>query len=165
MVISPSSASVKAGPAMSRCAHGMPSDTKLDKNSPAVRAPPWGPPMFFMSAHRRVELALVIIRQRQPPHPLAGALGGVGQLVHPRLVVAHESGHLRTQSHHARPGEGGQVNDGVGFGPTGQRQGVGQHQPALASVLSTSTVLPLAMVSTSPGRVASPPSMLSVMGT
>ena len=33
-----------------------------------------------------------------------------------------------------------------------------------ASVLSTSMVLPLRMVSTSPGRVASPPSMLSVMG-
>ena len=34
-----------------------------------------------------------------------------------------------------------------------------------ASVLSTSIVLPLRMVSTSPGRVASPPSMLSVIGT
>ena len=33
-----------------------------------------------------------------------------------------------------------------------------------ASVLSTSMVLPFRMVRTSPGRVASPPSMLSVIG-
>ena len=33
-----------------------------------------------------------------------------------------------------------------------------------ASVLSTSMVLPFRIVRTSPGRVASPPSMLSVMG-
>ncbi len=33
-----------------------------------------------------------------------------------------------------------------------------------ASVLSTSMVLPFRMVSTSPGRVASPPNMLSVIG-
>ena len=33
-----------------------------------------------------------------------------------------------------------------------------------ASVSSTSMVLPLRRVSTSPGRVASPPNMLSVMG-
>ena len=81
--------------------------------------------------HRRVKLGLVVVGQRQPPHPLASALGGIGQLVHPPIVVAHEPGHLGAQRHHARPGEGGQINDGIGLGLTSQRQGVGQHQAAL----------------------------------
>src|SRR5215510_5958097 len=39
-----------AVPAISRCAHGVPS-TKRCRNCAAVIEPPWRPPVFFMSAN------------------------------------------------------------------------------------------------------------------
>ena len=57
---------------------------------------------------------------------LAGAVGRGPDLVAPAVVVAHQAGDPVAERDHARAGQRGQVDDGVGLRLAGQRQAVGQ---------------------------------------
>ena len=115
---------------MSRCAHGV-VPTNSFRNSAAVIAPPYGPPMLRMSAtcessSLRYSLASgschsdSSVRGRRRLH-----------LVDERLVVADHGGDLRAERRHRSAGERGDVDDRIGTVLDGERQAVGQHQAAL----------------------------------
>jgi hypothetical protein len=127
------------------------------RNSAAVIEPPpslsLGWPMLRRSGDRRVERPPVVVDERHPPQRLAGGLGGGLELRGELVVGGEQPGVALPERHRHGAGQRGDVDDDVGLQvAVGVRQRVGQHEAALASVLSTSTVRPPYWRRTSPGR-------------
>ncbi len=134
----------RAGPAMSRWTQGM-SPANSDRNSPAVRAPPPRPPVMFFRSAISESRSLRYSSGRGRCHIGSPARSAaVADLADPGVVVAHQPGDLHPEGHHAGAGQGGQVDDGVGLLLDGQRQPVGQDQPALGVGVEDLDRLPVA---------------------
>ena len=76
-------------------------------------------------------MAPVLVGEGQVPDLLARPLRGVLDPGDELVVVAHEARDLPSQGDHARTGQSGQVDDGIGILLGRQRQPVGQHQATL----------------------------------
>ena len=83
-------------------------------------------------------------------------------LVDERLRRAEHAGHPGAERDHARAGERGDVDDGVGLLLRASASPSASTRRPSASVLWISTVVPPRIVSTSPSFIAEPDGMLSV---
>ena len=72
-----------------------------------------------------------LLGDRQRPERLAGPGPGADRLRDQGLVVAEDAGDPVAERRHAGAGQGGDVDDQVGLRLGGERQRVGEHQPAL----------------------------------
>ncbi len=81
--------------------------------------------------HIGVDVAPVVVGQRHRPRRLAGTFPGAPHLFDEGIVGPEEGGDVLAQGDHRRPGQRGQVDDGVRLRLGGQREPIGQHQPAL----------------------------------
>ena len=119
-----------AVPAMSTCAHGMPS-TNSSRNSAAVMEPGVDAAHVGHVGDRGVQLRAVGPVQRELPDRLVGGRPGRLELVDEAGVVAHHPGDVDAEGAQARPGQGGDVDDGVDAVLDGEAQPVGHHQAPL----------------------------------
>ena len=71
----------------------------------------------------RLDAALLDLRERHRPHRLAGFVGGGADGGDEVVVVAEEPGGAGAEGDDARPGQRGEVDDGVGAGVVGARLG------------------------------------------
>ena len=74
---------------------------------------------------------LVGVPEGQPPQRIGDAGGGGGEVRRQRVVVGEEGRHVRPERHPRGAGQGGEADDEVGRLLVGERQRVGEHQPAL----------------------------------
>ena len=118
-----------AVPAMSMCAQGV-VPTNSSRKSAAVIDPAFGPAEVRHVGDSGVELVAVTPDQRQWPGRLVGLLPRRLDLSDDALVVAHHSGDFGAERAQARPGEGRDVDDGVGAVLDRQGERVGHHQAA-----------------------------------
>ena len=155
----------RAGPAMSRCAQGT-SPLNSWRNKPAVeRAAAAGAGDVLDVGDLGVDHLAVLLRQRQGPHRLARAVGGRAHLLDPRVVCPSGPATFSPSATTHAPVSVARSTIASGFSSLARLSASARIRRPSASVLSTSTVLPLRIVNTSPGRIASPLGMFSTSGT
>ena len=84
-----------------------------------------------MSATALSRRRLVARPERHAPHRIADAVAGRGNLGGKGIVVGVERRQLRAQRHAGGARQRGEADDRVGLLLVGERQRIGQHQPAL----------------------------------
>src|SRR5262249_40873641 len=138
-----------AVPAMSRCAHGVLS-TKRCNSCAAVMAPPWRPPVFFMSAnfesiilsysgpsgirHTRSPISLPTLSGQTglPPSRLPFLLPDFAEPFGEPVVIGEQTSVFLPQRDNDRAGQSGEIDHELRLEMLVHvMEQVGEHEPAL----------------------------------
>ena len=129
--IGPSSLPARDGPAMSRCTQGT-SPTNSWRNRPGgERAAVATAADVLHVGDFGVEQLAVLLWQGQRPHRFTRPLRRGLDAIADRVIIGHQPGDLLAERHHARAGEGREVDDRIGLALGRERQTVGEDQPSL----------------------------------
>ena len=148
---------------MSRCAQGR-SPTNSRRNAAAVTAPPGRPAELTMSAISLRKLLARFLVDRHRPDPIAGVGGRACCTCPPRRRRRRTAPTPRPSATMHAPVSVATSTRCVAPSRCAYHSASPRISRPSASVLMISTVLPLAPRTTSPGRIAVPPGMFSVVG-
>ena len=150
----------------SRCAQLVVSRTNSLRKKAAVIEPASGLlPALLMSAMVPLDVAAIARMQRQPPERVVGCGTCSREIAGQGLVGREQGRQLRAQGDARGAGEGrGVEQEGRALAVASASASARIRRPS-ASVLPISTVIPLRMRITSPGRKASPAMLFSTVGT